>query len=87
MSARPKVLSLDEIAVVANSFNEMADVLQIRVSELAQLNQHLEHEVGERERAEAVLRQMNQTLEVRVAERTATLTNLVEALRKEAADR
>jgi len=57
------------------------------VSELAQLNQHLGHEVGERERAEAILRQINQTLEVRVAERTATLTNLVEALRKEATDR
>ena len=87
LSARAKVLSHDEIGVVANSFNEMADILQIRVSELAQLNQHLGHEVGERERAEAVLRQMNQTLEVRVAERTATLTNLVEALRKEATDR
>ncbi len=84
LSARTKVLSHDEIGVVANSFNEMADILQIRVSELAQLNQHLGHEVGERERAEAVLRQMNQTLEVRVDERTATLTNLVEALRKEA---
>jgi len=76
LSARTKVLSHDEIGVVANSFNEMADVLQIRLSELAQLNQHLGHEVVERERAEAVL-----------AERTATLTNLVEALRKEATDR
>jgi methyl-accepting chemotaxis protein len=87
LSARTKVLSHDEIGVVANSFNEMADVVQIRVSELAQVNQHLGHEVHERERAEAVLRQMNQTLEVRVAERTETLTNLVEALRKEATDR
>jgi signal transduction histidine kinase/CheY-like chemotaxis protein len=87
LSARTKVLSHDEIGVVANSFNEMADVLQIRVSELAQLNQHLGHEIGERERAEAVLRQMNQSLEVRVAERTATLANLVEALRKEATNR
>ncbi len=87
LSARAKVLSHDEIGVVANSFNEMTDILQIRMGELAQLNQHLGHEVGERERTEAVLRQMNQTLEVRVAERTATLTNLVEALRKEATDR
>jgi len=39
-------LSHDEIGVVANSFNEMADILRIRVSELAQLNQHLGHEVG-----------------------------------------
>ena len=42
MSTRAKVLSKDEIGVVANSFNEMADSLQTRVSELAQLNQHLE---------------------------------------------
>jgi signal transduction histidine kinase/CheY-like chemotaxis protein len=87
LGARTRVLSHDEIGVLANSFNEMADVVQIRVSELAQLNQHLGHEVGERERAEAVLRQLNQTLEVRVTERTATLTNLVAALRKEATDR
>jgi signal transduction histidine kinase len=56
MSARARVLSKDEIGVVANSFNEMADSLQTRVSELAQLNQHLRYEIGERERAEAELR-------------------------------
>ncbi len=33
------------------------------------------------------LRRMNETLEVRVAERTATLTQLVDGLRKEARDR
>ncbi len=87
LSTRAKVLSHDEIGMVANSFNEMADNLQIRVRELAQLNQHLRHEIGERERVEAVLRRMNETLEVRVAERTATLTHLVDALRKEAGDR
>jgi diguanylate cyclase (GGDEF)-like protein/PAS domain S-box-containing protein len=56
LSARAKVLSRDEIGVVANSFNEMADHLQIRVGELAQLNGHLRHEIGERERVEADLR-------------------------------
>ena len=56
LSARAKVLSHDEIGVVANSFNEMADNLQIRVGELAQLNGHLRHEIGERERAETELR-------------------------------
>ena len=35
LSARAKVLSRDEIGVVGNSFNEMADNLQIRMRELA----------------------------------------------------
>jgi signal transduction histidine kinase len=35
LSVRAKVLSHDEIGIVANSFNEMADFLQIRVTELA----------------------------------------------------
>ncbi len=87
LSARTIVLSRDEIGIVANSFNGMADILQMRVSELAQLNRHLKHEVGERKRAEAGLRQMNLTLEVRVAKRTAKLTKSVEALRKEALER
>lgn len=87
LDARAKVLSYNEIGVVASSFNEMSVVLQLRMSELARLNQHLGHEIGERARVEATLRQTNQTLEDRVAERTATLTNLVDALRKEAADR
>ena len=56
LAARAKVLSRDEIGVVANSFNEMAHNLQMRVKELAQLNQDLQHEIGERERAQADLR-------------------------------
>jgi signal transduction histidine kinase len=35
LSARAKVLSQDEIGIVANSFNEMADFVQMRVTELA----------------------------------------------------
>jgi signal transduction histidine kinase len=46
LSMRAKVLSRDEIGVVANSFNEMADTLQRRMAELA-------HEIGERARTEA----------------------------------
>jgi diguanylate cyclase (GGDEF)-like protein/PAS domain S-box-containing protein len=56
LSARAMVLSRDEIGTVANSFNEMADNLQMRLGELAQLNRHMRHEIGERERAEAELR-------------------------------
>ena len=43
------VLSGDEIGTVANSFNEMANNLQMRVGELAELNRHMSHEIGERE--------------------------------------
>jgi signal transduction histidine kinase/CheY-like chemotaxis protein len=87
LSARAEVLSRDEIGQVANSFNDMADKLQSRMRELAQVNHYLRHEIAERERAEADLRRMNETLEVRVADRTATLTHFVDALHKEAADR
>jgi signal transduction histidine kinase len=79
LTARAKVLSHDEIGVVANSFNEMADNLQIRMIELAQLNLHLRHEADERERAEAELRgavaQLESTLHVlrsQIAERLRT---------------
>ena len=65
----------------------MADILQIRVRELAELNQNLGHEIGERERAEEVLRQTNESLERRVTERATTMTRLMDALRNEAADR
>ena len=65
----------------------MADNLQIRVRELAELNQNLGYEIGERERAEEVLRQTNESLERRVTERATTMTRLMDALRDEAADR
>jgi diguanylate cyclase (GGDEF)-like protein/PAS domain S-box-containing protein len=57
LGARATVLSRDEIGVVAGSFNEMANNLQMRVGELAELNQRLTHVVGERERAEKELRE------------------------------
>ncbi len=87
LSARAEVLSRDEIGQVATSFNQMADNLQIRVKELAELNENLGHEIGERERAEEVLRQTNESLERRVTERATTMTRLMDALRNEAADR
>ena len=79
LGARAKVLSRDEIGVVATSFNEMAENLQARVGELARLNQHLRHEVGERERSEAEsrkafarLEETFQELRRQVAERLRT---------------
>jgi signal transduction histidine kinase len=65
----------------------MADNLQLRMKQLATLNQHLGHEIAERERAEDVLRQTNETLELRVTERATTLAHLMDALGNEAADR
>jgi signal transduction histidine kinase/CheY-like chemotaxis protein len=85
--SRARVLSRDEIGVVANSFNEMAGTLQVRMKQLAELNQHLGHEIAERKRTEEVLRETNETLERRVTERATTLTHLTDALRNEAADR
>jgi signal transduction histidine kinase len=108
LGARAKVLAHDEIGLVTNSFNEMADNLQVRIRELARLNQDLKHQIGERERAEqalgnladdrgraidalhhsqAALRRINETLETRVADGTATLTEIVEALHTEARER
>ena len=55
--ARANVLSRDEIGVVAKSFNEMANNLQKRVRELADLNRDKEHEIAERKRAETELRE------------------------------
>jgi signal transduction histidine kinase/ActR/RegA family two-component response regulator len=57
LDARAKVLSRDEIGVVAGSFNIMAKNLQERVKESALVNQRLEHEIGERKRAEAELQE------------------------------
>jgi signal transduction histidine kinase len=79
LGARAKVLSRDEIGVVAASFNRMADNLQSRVGELARLNQHLRFEIGERERTEAESRRAFarledtlQELRCQVAERLRT---------------
>ena len=68
LGARAKVLSKNEIGVVANSFNEMADNLQKRVRELAELNRDKEHEIAERERAETELRAACGQLEVTLRE-------------------
>ena len=43
LSARTRILPDDEIGVVAKSFNKMADVLQMRVTELAVARSEAEH--------------------------------------------
>jgi signal transduction histidine kinase/ActR/RegA family two-component response regulator len=68
LGARADVLSRDEIGQVAQSFNEMADQLQATVTKLAELNEHLSHEVGERQLAEANLRGTFAQLEIALQE-------------------
>ncbi len=68
LDARAKVLSRDEIGVVAGSFNEMANNLQTRVKEFAQVNRHLEHEISERKRAEAELQEAFSQLQATLRE-------------------
>jgi signal transduction histidine kinase len=56
-------------------------------SEMRRAHQAITKLADERWQSVEALRKMNETLEVRVAERTATLTQLVDGLRKEARDR
>ena len=68
LGARAGVLSRDEIGLVAGSFNEMASNLQTRVKQLAELNRHLTHEIGERQRAETRLQGTSAQLETALSE-------------------
>ncbi len=72
---RVKVSSEDEIGLVGASFNDMAARLKASYSQL-------ECEVGERRQAEMALAELNKTLEQRVAERTAELTEREGRLRR-----
>lgn len=67
-AARADVTSRDEIGQVAGSFNEMADRLQTTVTMLADLNEQLRREIGERQRAEATLRGTFGQLEIALEE-------------------
>jgi signal transduction histidine kinase len=68
LGSRARVLSRDEIGVVAGSFNAMADNLEARVGELDRLNRELGHEIGERQRAEGELRDAIAQLETTLHE-------------------
>jgi diguanylate cyclase (GGDEF)-like protein/PAS domain S-box-containing protein len=63
----------DEIGQVAAAFNEMAGRLRERNDQLAARTAALVTEVVERKRAEEALRELNETLEQRVAQRTTEL--------------
>ena len=72
LCTRARIFSRDEIGVVANSFNHMADSLHMQMKELANVNEHLRHEVGERQRAEALSREAFLRLGHESAERQRT---------------
>src|SRR6476646_8641013 len=85
LSSRARVLSGDEIGVVANSFNEMAANLQTQVKELAQLNENLRAEISKRERAESAVRQAYFRLETahrELQQQTADRLHAEEMLRQ-----
>jgi len=87
LGSRAAVLSRDEIGVVAGSFNAMAHNLQARVGELDRANRGLEHEIGERQRAEGELRDAVAQLETTLHElerQTAERLRTEEMLRESA---
>jgi diguanylate cyclase (GGDEF)-like protein len=65
----------DEITSLAATFNEMADTLNANLTEL-------QHEVEGRRQTEQELREIHETLEQRIAERTSELSREVETRRK-----
>ncbi|MDR1934708.1 MAG: EAL domain-containing protein [Candidatus Accumulibacter sp.] len=65
----------DEITQLASTFNEMADTLNANMAEL-------QREIGVRRKTEQELRNIHATLEQRIAERTAELSQEVETRRQ-----
>ncbi len=63
----------DEVGVLAQGFNQMAEQLTARDRQLSQQMQQLEHTLSELHHSEQVLQQMNEELESRVEHRTTEL--------------
>jgi signal transduction histidine kinase/DNA-binding NarL/FixJ family response regulator len=64
----------DEVGVLAQGFNQMAEQLTARDRQLSHQLQQLESTLSELHHSEQVLQQMNEELESRVESRTAELT-------------
>jgi signal transduction histidine kinase/DNA-binding NarL/FixJ family response regulator len=64
----------DEVGVLAQGFNQMAEQLTARDRQLSKQLQQLENTLSELHYSEQVLQQMNEELESRVESRTAELT-------------
>jgi signal transduction histidine kinase len=71
--SRANKTTSDEIGVLVDAFNGMLSELGDRTRTLEKSNRDLEHEVGERTRAEQALQTLNAELEERVAARTTQL--------------
>lgn len=65
--------SKDEIGELTRNFNTMTTTLLTMMEEMTEKNKALEDEAGERKKAEAALRQVNEKLEYKVEERTQEL--------------
>jgi len=69
----------DEVGVLVDAFNQMLTQIQLRETALQAANEALQLEIADHKLARAEVAELNETLETRVAERTAEL----EAVNKE----
>ncbi len=67
--------------------DHLEEMVKERTAALAVANEELQHEIGERQRAEEALQKANEELESRVRERTARLVETNEQLEQEIAER
>jgi signal transduction histidine kinase len=81
-SKRVTKSTTDEVGTLVDAFNTMLGEVGERANALEESNRRLQHEVLERENAERAVRQLNQTLEQRIAERSAELERAHEKLRQ-----
>ncbi|HET9404825.1 MAG TPA: ATP-binding protein [Burkholderiales bacterium] len=73
-SLRARKTTQDEVGELADALNDMLAEIGRRSEALEQSNRFLEHEMAERQHADAELRKLNEELEQRVADRTRELT-------------
>jgi signal transduction histidine kinase/DNA-binding response OmpR family regulator len=81
-SLRVEKTTEDEVGVLVDAFNDMLGEVGERANALQQSNTRLQQEVTVRVEAEEALRQLNNTLEERIGERTSELAKAHEQLRQ-----
>ena len=81
-SRRVTKSTVDEVGDLVDAFNAMLGEVGERARALEDGNERLRHEITERQHAEDTVRQLNQTLESRIQERTAELERAHEKLRQ-----